>query len=329
MTTASAADIAAALAVQAEQIAIALLGKPSSTTQRELRFGSRGSFALCRHGAKRGRWFDHERAEGGDMLHLVARERGVPLGEAMRIARRDYLGGTISPIPRPRPEPPPTDDAGRTRGALAIWHEAEPITGTLAETYLRRRGIDTEALPNDMREVLRWHPRCPWQASRQGCMVALWSDAVTARPRAIHRTAITPSGEKIDRRSLGPTSGCVIRLWPDEDVTHGLVLGEGIETTLAAATRIVHRGTLLRPAWAAGDSGHIAAFPVLAGIECLTLLVDHDDAGRGAAEQCSRCWTAAGREVVRLTPRSLGADFNELISRNGDYGLSELCRRDS
>jgi hypothetical protein len=27
--------------------------------------------------------------------------------------------------------------------------------------------------------------------------------------------------------SLGPTAGCVIRLWPDEAVTLGLVIGEG------------------------------------------------------------------------------------------------------
>ena len=320
----SAADIAAALAAQAEQIAIALLGKPSSTTRRELRFGRRGSFALCRHGSRRGYWFDHERAEGGDLLHLLAREHGVRLGDAMRIAQRDYLGGTIA-APRPRPEPPQPNDAARTRGALAIWHEAKPITGTVAEAYLKRRGIDTDALPDSIGEVLRWHPRCPWQASRHGCMLSLWTDAMTAEPRGIHRTALTPVGDKVGRMSLGPTSGCVIRLWPNEDVTCGLVFGEGIETTLAAATRIIHRGTLLHPAWAAGDAGHIAAFPVLAGIECITLLVDHDAAGRRAAEQSSRRWTAAGREVVRLTPRSLGADFNNVILKNERYGLSELC----
>jgi hypothetical protein len=54
--------------------------------------------------------------------------------------------------------------------------------------------------------------------------------------------------------------GCVIRLWPDEEVTQGLVLGEGVETTPAAATQI-ECGTLLRPAWAAGSSGNMAAFP--------------------------------------------------------------------
>ena len=44
------------------------------------------------------------------------------------------------------------------------------------------------------------------------------------------------------------------------------MLGEGVETTLAAATRIEHRGTLLQPAWAAGSAGNMAKFPVLTGI---------------------------------------------------------------
>src|SRR4051794_36132798 len=116
----------------------------------------------------------------------------------------------------------------------------------------------------------RPHPACPWERGRHVCIVALYTDALTGEPRAIHRTAITPDGHKVDRKALGPTKGCVIRLWPDEAVTDGLVIGEGIETSLAAATRIEHKGTLLRPAWATGSAVNMAAFPVLAGIDSLT-----------------------------------------------------------
>ena len=105
-------------------------------------------------------------------------------------------------------------------------------------------------------------------------------------------------------------------VWPDECVEQGLVLGEGVETVLAAATRIERLGTLLRPAWAAGDTSHMRDFPVLAGIEALTLLVDHDanSAGQNAAAECARRWAAAGREVIRLTPRQSG-DFNDIVRR--------------
>jgi hypothetical protein len=146
-------------------------------------------------------------------------------------------------------------------------------------------------------------------------MVALWTDAISGEAKAIHRTAISPTGERIDRMSLGPTKGSVIRLWPDESVEQGLVVGEGIETTLAAATRIERLGTLLQPAWAAGDTSHMRDF-LLPGIEALTILVDHDSnhAGQNAAAECAARWRAAGREVIRLTPR-LAGDFNDIVRR--------------
>src|SRR5262249_55213761 len=116
-------------------------------------------------------------------------------------------------------------------------------------------------------------------------------------------------------KTLGPMRGCVIRLWPDEDVTTHLVLGEGVETVLAAATRFTHRNTLLRPAWAAGGAGNLEDFPVLTGIDALTLLVDHDIKGRGqeAARAGGERWRDAGRDVTLLPPRNLGADFNDLV----------------
>jgi hypothetical protein len=35
------------------------------------------------------------------------------------------------------------------------------------------------------------------------------------------------------------------------------------------------------PAWALGDAGNVRAFPVLSGIECLTIVVDNDEGGTG------------------------------------------------
>ena len=209
------------------------------------------------------------------------------------------------------------DDATRTRRALAIWSETVDPRGTPIWRHLAARGIALGELPSRIHAVLRWHPHCPWGmgGSRHGCMVALWTDAVTGEPRAIHRTAITDAGAKVGRKTLGPNAGCVIRLWPDEAVERGLVIGEGIETMLAAATRIQHRGTLLTPAWATGDAGHLEKFPILPGIEALTVLVDHDENGRGqrATAECAGRWMAAGREVTRLIPRIPGEDFADFV----------------
>jgi hypothetical protein len=89
------------------------------------------------------------------------------------------------------------------------------------------------------------------------CVIARFTDAVTGEALGIWRRPIDGNKPK----SLGAMRGCVIRLWPDEDVTGGLVIGEGVETTLCVATRFKRRGTLLQPAWAAASAGNLENFP--------------------------------------------------------------------
>jgi hypothetical protein len=117
--------------------------------------------------------------------------------------------------------------------------------------------------------------------------------------------------------ALGPTAGAVVRLWPDEEVTQGLVIGEGIETVLAAATRVQLPGTLLQPAWACTTAGFLEEFPVLPGIEALTILADNDASGRGqeAAIRCATRWIRAGLQSEILMSQALGFDFNDVVQR--------------
>jgi putative DNA primase/helicase len=113
-------------------------------------------------------------------------------------------------------------------------------------------------------------------------------------------------GGKIGRRTA-------IKVSADIEVADRLTIGEGLETTLA--------GMMLgyAPAWALGDAGELAAFPVLSGMQSVTILVDHDLCGTGqkAALRCSARWTSAGREVFRLVPRQPGADVNDLLKCEG------------
>lgn len=245
---------------------------------------------------------------GGDRISL----------HCIRCGLEGYVvpdGGSGAQRPTPSPTIEGDDGEQQRRNAEAaerIWNEAAHIEGTPGALYYYKRAIDLTLLPN--LGGLRWHPKCPWQGGPIGCVIARFTDIVTDEPRGIHRRPI--DGQK--PRTLGPMRGCVIRLWPDELVTAGLVLGEGVETTLAAS-QIEHRGTLLQPAWAAGSAVNMAAFPVLPGIEALTLLVDHDanGAGQDAAAACARRWLAAGREVIRLTPKTVGADFNDIVIKRG------------
>ncbi len=254
---------------------------------------------------------------GGDTIALVQHLDGCDFPSAIEI----LTGGTIArrqPLisseklrlqRERRAREQQEDDRRRTIAALRIWDSAGDWRGTDGDAYLRNRCIDVAEIPRDA--DVRWHPACPWQTGVHPCLVLLLTDTISREPRAIQRIAVA-RGQKVGKLSLGPSAGTVARLWPDENVKKGLVVGEGVETCLAAATRVHFRGALLRPAWATCGKSNLASLPVLAGVDSLTLLVDHDDAGIAAANQCAQRWRSAGREVFRLTPTAWKADFADI-----------------
>jgi Toprim domain/CHC2 zinc finger len=263
---------------------------------------------------------------GGDVIKLVQHIDACDFATAIST----LAGNTARATPRPAPTRRPVhareqrplksnnnfatrrddddDDQRRLKQADEIWRASAPL-GSDAVIYFLKRGISINDVPGH--GGLRYHSRCPWGAGTAPAIVGRFTTAIGNEPRGIWRRPLT--GEK--PMSLGPMAGCVIRLWPDEVVEQGLVVGEGVETTLAAATRIQHKGTMLRPAWAVCSAGNLERLPVLSGIEALTILVDHDASGRGqeAAAACAARWSAAGREVIRLTPKIVGADFNDVV----------------
>jgi CHC2 zinc finger/Toprim domain len=212
----------------------------------------------------------------------------------------------------PRVAPRQDDEDDSRDYALQLWGQGGPITGTTAARYLSDvRGIDLTALPANIDDVLRFHPRCPFAGAYHPCLVALMRNVTTDAPTGIHRIALTPAvltGSQVDRRMLGHAG--VVKLWP---ATAQLVVGEGIETVLAAANRIPYRDAPLQPAWSTISAGPLGNLPVLPGVERLIALVDHDPGGKSAALTCTARWTRAGRTVVRLMHPRPGADFNDFV----------------
>jgi hypothetical protein len=214
-------------------------------------------------------------------------------------------GPTIDRAPKPKQR----DKAGSIAYALKLWQAATPIAGTLAARYLSdTRGIDLAQLPADVNETLRYHPRCAFGSVNHPCLLALMRDVMTDEPVGIQRIALTRTAEKIERRALGNLG--VVKLWKPNGQ---LVIGEGLETTLSAATRVPYEDAPLRPAWAMISTYSYAQFPAIQGVERLILLIDHDEPGINAANLCADRWSRARRTVVRLMPDEPGTDFNDLI----------------
>ncbi|MCC7281435.1 MAG: toprim domain-containing protein [Acetobacteraceae bacterium] len=311
------ADLARALDAAAPDAALALLGEPTFRTARQWRWGRRGSLALETAGAKRGRWCDHETGEGGDMLQLARRQHHGDLCAAIDWARRFLRmpqdcarkpAGESKPVPAigHRPAPEAASSESSVQLARSLWREAVPIAGTIAETYLREaRGIRLREWP----AALRFHPRCPRGAERLPALLAAMRDPKTGEGVGLHCTFLHPDGSDRLRDAMGKAMlgrAGVVMLTPSAEVTHGLFVAEGVESTLAALA------IGLAPAWAAASASGIARFPVLPGIECLTILADADQAGMRAAETCAARWREAGREARIVAPERAGADFNDL-----------------
>lgn len=207
----------------------------------------------------------------------------------------------------------------RREFALKIWRDSFDPFGTLAELYLRRRGLKlTQALTS----ALQFHPSCPFgrddddRPVRYPCLVALVRDVRTNEPVGIHRTALTDKGERIDRKLLGTRfdGTTAIKLTPDAEIASSLAVAEGIETALSVLEDAPW------PIWAMGSEGGLRALPVLGGVDTLTIFADNDESGVGqqAARDVGMRWVDAGREVFVHTPPKVGHDFNDLVgARHG------------
>jgi len=189
-----------------------------------------------------------------------------------------------------------------------LWSACDKLQGT-AVAYLEARNCVIPPADGD----LRFHPalRHPISGDVGPALVGLITDFVTGEPLSLHRTWIRADGRKAEvdppRMYLGRhrKQGGVVRLWPDDAVTQGLALAEGIETALSVAHGIT-------PVWAAIDAGNLAALAVLPGISALTIAADQDKAGLAAAHECAERWHRAGCEVrIVVAPPGLN-DLNDL-----------------
>jgi hypothetical protein len=178
---------------------------------------------------------------------------------------------------------------------IDIWRRALPLSGSPAEAHLLSRNCRLPPADGDLRFL-------PATDRYPPSMVGLVTDAVTGEPMTLHFTNL-PKRDKSRFLSGYQKTGGVIRLWPDDWITTGLGLAEGVETALSMA----HGYT---PVWATMDSGNLENFPVLGGIESLVLAEDGDKAGREACRACAERWMAAGVEV-HIVRSPDGEDLND------------------
>jgi putative DNA primase/helicase len=102
---------------------------------------------------------------------------------------------------------------------------------------------------------------------------------------------------------LGPCRGGAVRL---ADPTDLLMVGEGIETCLAAMQATGHR------AWVALSAPGMRSLELPKEVRNVIVLADGDPAGEAAARDCAWRWKREGRHV-RIARPPQGMDFNDIL----------------
>src|SRR5690606_15869838 len=100
--------------------------------------------------------------------------------------------GTLGTVGRGQAQKSRADEARRTLIARTCWAEAGPVAGTLAERYLRARGIRGEIPP-----TLRFHREC-WHQTARRLPAMVGAVAIGRELVGPHRTYLAEPGRKID-----------------------------------------------------------------------------------------------------------------------------------
>lgn len=160
-----------------------------------------------------------------------------------------------------------------------LWSGLRPIKKTVAETYLRSRGI------NILPEMdCYFHPGIDYYEDGESigsfpCMVSIFRD-VDSRTSTLHITYLDQDGSKLDVAHpkkimpvIRPLPGCAIKLFPAS--TH-IALAEGVETALAVYQDEGYT------CWATGSAGNTEKIELPDTIKAVTIYVDEDENFAGA-----------------------------------------------
>lgn len=289
------------------------LGSPGRSLYVRLKGGDHGKGAA-------GKWTDAATGAHGDLLDLIGLNQGHPrFAETLDEARR-FLS-----LPRPAANDGPNTPrapAGSRKAARRLFAASRSIAGTLAEAYLRQRGI-TDA--RDLR-WLRFHPHCWYRADEDdapgtpSAFPALIS-AVTDNDgniAGVHRTWLDPATRDkanitTPRRAMGDLLGHGVRFGAAGTV---MAAGEGLETILS-----LYMPMPALPTVACLSSAHLAALAWPSPLRRLYIVRDVDGAGIGAWRTLCERGAADGIEILPLIPPT-GADFNDALRALGRQKLA-------
>lgn len=266
----------------------------------------------------------------GDGYKLLKEVCGLGYVEATRFILEKFTGVQLDPnrpalrVAAPS-KPAVVDLTKEEREKLRKnWTQAKPIAGTLAETYLRERGLAFDKWPH----VLRLHDNMGYYEKDEAgtprlignfpCMLAVLQGP-DGRVTTLHRTYLDPNGHgkapvaKTKKAMSRVGHGAAIRLF--EVKGDEMAIAEGIETALAVT---MQRGI---PCWATYSSGVMKSFVPPPGVTKVWVYADNDipdekgrRAGQDAAKELIARLQSEGIIARMVLPAKKGQDFADIFA---------------
>ncbi len=250
--------------------------------------------------------------EGGDVIKLAQRLSGLSFREAVEELTGGFVGADYPSAPRQTESVVAAERNAKAarNSALAreIWARRQELPDSIAESYLRSRGLEPPYPPTLAFLPDEFHQE---GGERWPALLAAVAVGESRQVVAVHRTYLQRDGSgkapvKPERKMMGPVMGGAVRL---AAAGEELAITEGIETGLA-----VQQATG-EPTWAALSAGGIRKIelPQLPLAREVIIAADHDEAGERAAEAAAKRAHGEGRVVRICKPPTAGKDFLDLL----------------
>ena len=285
-----------------------------------------GSCVIALKGDRAGDWHEFDGGQGGGPLSA--------LEEAEKLSGRDLFGyaadlvGWLPGAPA-RVEPAPVaakPERDPSREITFILEHTVAVAGSPVAAYLAGRGI----ADLDIHDLLA-HPDLTHWESKRGypAMVGVVRN-LAGEPVALHRTYLEVDADEPSkvikapvakpRMMLGKVAGGAVRL-AEINPDAALGLCEGIESGLAVMTACASL-----PVWATLSTAGLEQVQLPPEARRVVILADHDASGAGmrAAETAARRLRGEGRKVVIALPPEQGADFNDVLLRQGPEAVAAI-----
>ena len=316
-------------------------GKPNQQTQREARWGKKGSFSVIISGSKKGTWADFEAgAAGTDLISLYMHTHNFTKSSFSAVLEQlaSKTGLATKAIVNnasvlTKEQKLPQDRTKYISKVEKLYASAKPIAGTLGEKYFERRGIKTK-LPNNFRFQARcWHD----ELKTYRAAVIIPGYDLNGKLQSVNRIYLNNDGSKLNekfkdqdgllqqvvaKKNYGPTSHATIKI--NENSGSDLTLvAEGVENALSI--KQVDSDANIIASFGVGQLKNLTIQP---GTQTIILCADNDGLSnhtKAPMLNALQRWQDQGYQVKLAMPFDADLhrkfDFNDLLNTQGERAI--------